>query len=113
MTMTETIPVALRNVQAETFEALEFELNRLDRTPPHRRNYRLQRIDVLGVDLWRMCQQLQDALTEEDNRLRALHGSSAELDDRWIKNLHRLERMLALLARAKSVIPGTRIPEGS
>ena len=50
---------------------------------------------------------LQDALTAEDSRVRA-SGITDELDARWIKNLRRLELMLAMLDRAQAVIPQWR-----
>jgi hypothetical protein len=61
-----------------------------------------------GIDLWQMCRDLETALDSEDTRLRT-DGTTDELDDRWIKNLHRLEVMLALLDRAYAAIPGLKV----
>jgi hypothetical protein len=97
--------VSLRRCQAEIYDALEFELDRLHRASGAKRRARLIQIDALGVSLWQMCQTLESALTTEDDRLRA-NGTTDELDDRWIKNLRRLELMYALLDRARAAVPG-------
>ena len=101
--MTETVPVALRNVQAETYDQLVFEVKRIERDPTNATVDRLNRIDLLGVDLKHLCRDLESALTAEDNRLRS-EGTTDQLDDRWIKNLRRLEVMLALLNRAELAV---------
>jgi hypothetical protein len=49
-----------------------------------------------------MRRTLEDALTTEDERLRS-DGTTDELDDRWIRNLRRLEVICDLLNDAKGV----------
>jgi hypothetical protein len=55
-----------------------------------------------GVELDRMRRTLEAALTTEDERLRS-EGTTDELDDRWIRNLRRLEVICDLLNDAKGV----------
>jgi hypothetical protein len=103
LVMTDAVAmVRLRGDQAETFDALEFEVNRIERHPGRVSLERLARVDQLGVALWRLCRQLERALDAEDKRLTVL-GTTDDLDDRWIKNLRRLETMRQLLNRAERI----------
>ena len=95
--------VELRTRQSETYDQLVFEVKRIERDPANATVDRLNRIDLLGVDLKHLCRDLESALTAEDNRLRS-EGTTDQLDDRWIKNLRRLEVMLALLNRAELAV---------
>jgi len=52
----------------------------------------------------RGLQAVEDALSREETRLRD-GGSTPDLDDRWIKNLRRLELMRSLLDRAYAALP--------
>lgn len=103
LVMTDAIAmVRLRGDQAETFDALEFEVNRIERHPDRVSRERLARLDQLGVELSHLCRQLERALDAEDKRLRAI-GTTDVLDDRWIMNLHRLETIRGLLDRAERI----------
>ena len=98
-----THPVVLRTAQAETYDALALLVRQIERDPTNATVDRLNRIDTLGIDLRHLCRDLESALTAEDNRLRS-EGTTDQLDDRWIKNLRRLEVMLALLNRAELAV---------
>jgi hypothetical protein len=105
---TMTSSATLRKDQARAYDALATELAALDRTPTRYRPSQLRKIDACGVDLAQHCRRLESILTAEDERLRT-EGTTDELDDRWIKNLRRLELMLALLAEAKAAVPGMQV----
>lgn len=85
--------------QTEIYDALAFEITRGKRAPEKLTRTRLLRIDQLGNELHRLCMELEAALRFEDDRL-TTEGTSDESDNRWIKNLHRLEAMRDLLSRA-------------
>lgn len=88
--------------QSDTYDVLLRDVRALEQSPVNRKPERVNRVLRLGVDLSRMCRELESALAVEDKRLTE-DGTSDELDDRWIKNLRRLETMQALLDRAKAV----------
>lgn len=89
--------------QAETYDLLKHDVAALERSPLNRKPDRINRVLRLGVDLARMCRELEAALRIEDDRLRT-EGTTEELDTRWIKNLHRLETMQSMLNRAEAAI---------
>lgn len=96
--------VALTERQADTYEILEREVRLLEISNGRVSKSRLLRVSQHATELSRMCRTLEGQLTREDDRLRT-DGTTPEFDDRWITNLRRLERMLALLDRTKAALP--------
>lgn len=61
--------------------------------------YRSKPTDDLVAELTVLCLDLETKLRQEDERLTE-QGTDPDLDDRWILNLRRFERMNGLLIRA-------------
>lgn len=97
--------IALTQRQADTYDILEREVKRLEGNYGRVSTSRQVRVYQHGVELHRMCKTLEEQLTKEDTRLKA-EGSTPELDERWIRNLRRLEMMRALLDRTKEALLG-------
>ena len=66
-----------------------------------------RRVLEYGAELNRMRRTLEAALSQEDERLRT-EGTTDDLDDRWIRNLHRLEVICDLLDQAKAAAPSMK-----
>lgn len=95
---------ALTTRQAETYDVLEQEVNRLEGSANRVPRSRLTRVYQHGVALHHLCETLEAQLAKEDARLTA-DGTSPEMDERWIRNLRRLEKMRTLLHRTKVALP--------
>lgn len=99
----------LTPAQSALCHSLETELTKLASLEvTSRRTFRVNRVLKAADPLRPVITDLESALSEEDARLRA-NGTSDSDDDRWIKNLRRLEIMLALIAQADAALGRDRI----
>lgn len=60
-------------------------------------------IEIPVAKLLVLCKELETVLKDEDARL-SEDGTTVEMDDRWILNLRRLEKLRDLLNRSHSML---------
>lgn len=100
----EIVSSSLTTEQAEAYHAVEVLFRKLLDTPADRSTFRINKLQRPCDRLERICSALEDVLTEEDQRLRELDEQDDEGVQRWIRFLHRLGTMRALLAEVDSEI---------